>query len=121
MIILLGLTKISSGVLLVYIGYLGMSTAIKKMKEKKGNNWYRRCIMSFGLYEGFESFMMPLGIEFGKILFSLSMIGATYVLMRCDVSESIKKMKMATIGYAILKCVQLYIEFVDNIVGKIHF
>lgn len=77
--------------------------------------------MGLGLYSGFQGFIFPLLLEGGKCLFVVSLSSASYLFMRGSSSDAIKKLKMATIGYTVLKCITIYISFVDNIVSNFHF
>lgn len=77
--------------------------------------------MGVGLYSGFHSLIFPLLLEGGKCLFVVSLASASYLFMRGTSSEAIKKLKMCTIGYSVLKCITIYIAFVDKIVNNFHF
>lgn len=77
--------------------------------------------MGLGLYSGFMSGIFPLILEGGKLMLTLGFISGCFILMRGFPADSIKKIKYATIGYALLQLCQMYIQFVDKIISQIHF
>ena len=77
--------------------------------------------MTIGLFAGFQTAIMPLILEGGRVLFTLSIISGACVIMKSQGAEGVKKIKMATIGYTILRCAFIYIEFIDNVISKINF
>lgn len=74
-----------------------------------------------GLYEGFINSIFPLVLEGGKLLLALGCISGCYIFMRGVPADAVKKIKYATIGYAILKCITVYITFIDKVVANIKF
>ena len=74
-----------------------------------------------GLSAIFDNCLLPLAIEGGKCIFKLMLISWTYLLIRGNVSESVKKVKMATIGYVLLGTIRKYVELVDSIIDGLSF
>ncbi len=72
-----------------------------------------------GLDTIFTESLLPLAIEGGKCLFYISMVSGIYVLIRGNCSDSIKKIKTATIGYFLLKMVKNYVALIDRIASNI--
>lgn len=74
-----------------------------------------------GLSELFDQVLIPIAEEGGKCLFKLILVGGVYTLMRGSASESIKKIKMATIGYILLNTIQQYVKLIDRLADTIKF
>lgn len=74
-----------------------------------------------GLAKVFEDCLLPIAFEMGKCLFYLTIVSGVYVLIRGNASESIKKIKTATIGYVMLRCVVAFVNLVDRIADTIKF
>lgn len=74
-----------------------------------------------GLSQVFETAILPLCFDMGKCMFYITIISGVYVLIRGNVHESIKKIKTATIGYVILRCVVSFVNLVDRIADTIKF
>lgn len=79
--------------------------------------------MTIGLFEGFKTGIFPIIAEGSKVLFVISIISGATVIMRntSNSAEGIKKIKLATLGYTIIKIVFLYVEFIDKIIASIKF
>ena len=74
-----------------------------------------------GLADVFENCLLPLAAEGGKCLFYITAVSGIYVLIRGNASESIKKIKTATIGYILLKTIKSYVSLIDRIAANIKF
>lgn len=74
-----------------------------------------------GLAQIFEEVLLPLAVEGGKCLFYISAVSGIYVLIRGNASESIKKVKTATIGYILLRMIKNYVALIDRITNNINF
>lgn len=74
-----------------------------------------------GLDTLFDDILLPIAMTGGKCIFKLMLVSGAYILMRGNASESIKKVKSATIGYILLKTIQQYVQLIDSIVATIKF
>lgn len=74
-----------------------------------------------GLATIFENCLLPLAIEGGKCLFYLTCVSGIYVLIRGNASESIKKIKTASIGYILLRSIKNFVNLIDRIADTIQF
>lgn len=77
--------------------------------------------MKGALSIAFEECLLPLAFDAGRCLFYLTIISGVYVLIRGNASEAIKKIKMSTTGYVILRCVVAFVNLVDRIADGIKF
>lgn len=74
-----------------------------------------------GLAELFENLLLPLAIEGGKCLLYVSLVSGVYVLIRGSVSDSVKKIKTATIGYFFLRMIKSYVDLIDKLASNMQF
>lgn len=74
-----------------------------------------------GLDTLFDKALLPIALTGGKCIFKLMLVSGAYVLMRGNASESIKKIKSATLGYVLLKTIQQYVLLIDSIAASIQF
>ncbi|MEG0086548.1 MAG: hypothetical protein RR817_08750 [Niameybacter sp.] len=74
-----------------------------------------------GLAQIFEDCLLPLAVEGGKCLFYITCVSGIYVLIRGNASESIKKIKTATIGYILLRTIKNFVDLIDRIADTIQF
>lgn len=74
-----------------------------------------------GLLSAFDQCLLPLAFEAGTCLFKITLISGVYVLIRANAHEGIKKIKMASIGYVLLKSINNYIKLIDRICENINF
>lgn len=74
-----------------------------------------------GLGGVFDNCLLPLAIEAGTCLFKITLISGIYVLIRANAHEGIRKIKMASIGYVLLKSINNYVRLIDRICASIKF
>ena len=74
-----------------------------------------------GLTQVFDKCLLPLAIEAGTCIFKITLISGVYVLLRANTSEGIKKIKVASIGYVLLKSIGNYVKLIDRICANIQF
>ena len=74
-----------------------------------------------GLSAIFVKCRLPLDMEGGKCICKLMLISGKYIVIRGNGPESVKKVKMATIGYVLLGTIRKYVELVDSIIDGISF
>lgn len=74
-----------------------------------------------GLGQVFDNCLLPLAIEAGTCIFKITLISGIYVLMRANTHEGIKKIKVASVGYVLLKSIGNYVRLIDRICEGIKF
>lgn len=74
-----------------------------------------------GLGQVFDQCLLPLAIEAGTCIFKITLISGVYILLRANTHEGIKKIKIASIGYVLLRSIDSYVKLIDNICASIKF
>jgi len=73
------------------------------------------------LSTAFNSGIMPILIDIGKIIFSCSVVYGAFYIMRKQYVVGVDSIKWAAIGYIALRLTQGFTSLVDNIASNLKF
>ena len=64
----------------------------------------------------FDQSIMPYVFDVGKLMLKIGVVQGAYFIMRSDRKNGIDKIKYSSLGYIMLKFIDIFIALIDEIV-----
>ena len=73
------------------------------------------------IFEPLHSAFMPYVWECAKIMLYVGCIQGAYFLMRADTKQSVDKIKFASMGYILIRFIDVFVRLVDSVATNMKF
>lgn len=73
------------------------------------------------IFQPLHSAFMPYVWECAKIMLYVGCIQGAYYLMRADTKQSVTKIKYASMGYVLIRFIDVFVRLVDSVATNMNF